>query len=674
MRERRLQTFAGRMPELDAFRSILAGTAPHSVLFVSGAGGVGKTTLLQRLACEALEAGRPVVEVDGHDVDPSPDAFTAAADAAMRDPRAVLLIDTFERLQGLEKWLRNHFLPRLPDGVVVVVAGRRPPHHTWSTDPAWSKLLALSTIGDFSPEEAQSVLRAWGVPDELRDSLLGFAGGHPLALSLAAVVAVRDTTHKRDWTPTHDVIATLLQHLVGDIPSPEHRLALETCAHALTTTEELLRTVVGEQAPELFRWLRQLPFIESGRNGLYPHDVVREALESDLLWRDRERYGVMHNRIREYLEDQLRSAPESAIQPVARSLTYLMRNGPVKISFTSWLPTGEVHEDRYRPSDREHVLQMVSDMEGPESSAIASFWLDRQPQAMRLYRDPHTGSAQSFLASLHFTDPTDEELSTDPVVAAAWRHARTNGLVGSGEVVGVARYFVNTTHYQRPHPTVDMMRLMILAEWFRTPRLAWSFVVLRDRAYWEPELSYLDLNPLGTDVEVGGRAYTLFARDWQRLPTVAWAELLSARLLYGPDVPVRQSGTRHEPIGRPEFDTALQDVLRFWHRPQAMSGNPLLASRLVIGADLEQRQTALRRRISGILDQMAADPHTARGADAVRATFLGREGTQRGAAARLGVPFGTYRRHLKAGLEFLCDLLWQLEASHPPQRTDDSGS
>ncbi|MEU7178156.1 MULTISPECIES: hypothetical protein [Streptomyces] len=38
------------------------------------------------------------------------------------DERAVLLIDAFERIRGLESWLRERFLPVLPTGALVVVA------------------------------------------------------------------------------------------------------------------------------------------------------------------------------------------------------------------------------------------------------------------------------------------------------------------------------------------------------------------------------------------------------------------------------------------------------------------------------------------------------------------------------------------------------------------------
>lgn len=98
------------------------------------------------------------------------------------------------------------------------------------------------------------------------------------------------------WTPPHDVIGALLTRLVGQVPSPLHRQALEVSAHVRTTTEGLLRAVLPEaDAGALFGWLRRLSFMTSVPSGLHPHDVVREALDADLAWRDPERYQDMHH-------------------------------------------------------------------------------------------------------------------------------------------------------------------------------------------------------------------------------------------------------------------------------------------------------------------------------------------------------------------------------------------
>ena len=39
----------------------------------------------------------------------------------------------------------------------------------------------------------------------------------------------------------------------------------------------------------LFEWLRGLSFVESGADGLFPHDLARDVLDADLRWRDRAR-------------------------------------------------------------------------------------------------------------------------------------------------------------------------------------------------------------------------------------------------------------------------------------------------------------------------------------------------------------------------------------------------
>jgi hypothetical protein len=83
-----------------------------------------------------------------------------------------------------------------------------------------------------------------------------------------------------------DVVRGLLTRTLDEVPGPRHRLALEVCAHANVITETVLRSVLGDEAGELFTWLRTLSFVEEGPYGLFLHDMVRDALDADLRWRD----------------------------------------------------------------------------------------------------------------------------------------------------------------------------------------------------------------------------------------------------------------------------------------------------------------------------------------------------------------------------------------------------
>ncbi|MFE9006989.1 ATP-binding protein [Streptomyces sp. NPDC007875] len=92
------RAFVGRIAELALFRTALS-SAPGSrpVHYLHGPGGIGKSTLLRRFACEAHREGRPVAEVDGRTLIPTPQGFTAAAGNVIGEPGVVPLVDTIER-------------------------------------------------------------------------------------------------------------------------------------------------------------------------------------------------------------------------------------------------------------------------------------------------------------------------------------------------------------------------------------------------------------------------------------------------------------------------------------------------------------------------------------------------------------------------------------------------
>ncbi|MET8299250.1 hypothetical protein ABZW02_35385, partial [Streptomyces sp. NPDC005180] len=94
----------------------------------------------------------------------------------------VLVVDSFEHCQWLESWLWQHFLPRAADDTLVVLAGRLAPQPQWTADPAWDGLLHVSELEPFSEKQARSLLAAAQIRPELRERVLRFAAGNPLAV------------------------------------------------------------------------------------------------------------------------------------------------------------------------------------------------------------------------------------------------------------------------------------------------------------------------------------------------------------------------------------------------------------------------------------------------------------------------------------------------------------
>ncbi|WP_201776830.1 ATP-binding protein [Streptacidiphilus anmyonensis] len=99
----RVQAFVGRDEELERFADALAGEADAPFAFyVFGPGGIGKSTLLRRLADQARAVGRTILDLDGRFVSRDPADFEREAAPFLGAPGTVLFVDSFEHCQWLE--------------------------------------------------------------------------------------------------------------------------------------------------------------------------------------------------------------------------------------------------------------------------------------------------------------------------------------------------------------------------------------------------------------------------------------------------------------------------------------------------------------------------------------------------------------------------------------------
>lgn len=103
MRAAGQRALVGREREVEASKAALDDTRrPFALLFVTGSGGIGKTSLLRRFAHEAHEFRRTVVELDGRAGQSAKGAFETNALRILTREGAVLIVDGFEDCQGIE--------------------------------------------------------------------------------------------------------------------------------------------------------------------------------------------------------------------------------------------------------------------------------------------------------------------------------------------------------------------------------------------------------------------------------------------------------------------------------------------------------------------------------------------------------------------------------------------
>ena len=666
----------GRIAERDLFASALdGGEGAFSVLFVHGPGGIGKSALLGVFAEHATARNTRVVRVDGAMLVATPEAFIEAVGGGLDVPgdggpiatvdgrRAVVLVDGYEHLGPIDDWVRDGFLPRLPESALTVLAGRAAPAVSWRADTGWRDLLRVVSLRNLDGDEARRYLVDCGVDEASVEQLVAVTYGHPLALTLAADLVARGGAAAVDgWVP--DLVAALLGRIIDEVPSVVHRRALEACALARVTTEGLLRDVLAmDDAREVFEWLTGLSFIDVRPDGVVPHDLVRDVLDVDLRWRDRATYDDVFRRVRAHVHGRVRALRGLDQQRAIFDEKFVFRNLPSVLSPVAWDVWGERYPEQAGDVDRAAILELIEVWEGAESAAIAAEWWRRQPEAFFVMRD--RGRVDGVLGLITLTG----ELGFDPAAVAAFRHAERIAAPRQGEVVTQTRFVVDRDRYQAPSPTMNATPVLTMQRYLATPALSWDYLTLHEPDALDDYFAIADL-PRAADADfvVGGRRYGLFAHDFRRLPVDDWIEVVTDRALAQDISAAPAAGFEPVVLSQTAFADAVRQALRDLRQPQRLVRNPLCRTRLVTSGDEDDAAVVLARLVDDAAVTLQEHPRDDNRWRAVDRTYLRPAATQERAAEVLGLPFSTYRRHLTEGVARIVELLWERELYGPTGR------
>lgn len=297
--QRSSDAFVGRGAELDVLLGCLEPDGPV-VVHVHGIGGVGKSTLLDAFATRARSRRATVVRLDCRTVEPTERGFlhdlrgaiggTAAtvpklaARMARLGGRVVLTLDTCEVFCLMDTWLRQVFVPALPDNVRLVMAGREPPAVAWQSAAGWQRLFRSLPIDGLGERESIELLHGLGVAESDAYRLNRFAHGHPLSLRLAASA-------------------------LADVRDPLTRESLDAASVVRRTTQSVLHAMLPAVAPQdAFERLRALPFVERRRDGLIVHDAVKRAIAGTLRAADPSRHRAYRRAAWQHFRTELRTA------------------------------------------------------------------------------------------------------------------------------------------------------------------------------------------------------------------------------------------------------------------------------------------------------------------------------------------------------------------------------
>lgn len=680
----RNRKFVGREQEISIFQKALTSSElPFNILHIFGPGGVGKTSLMLQLQGLCNQLKIPSLHIEARNLEPTPESILSVLSSSMGLPegnspleklaaneeRQVIFIDTYENISSLDAWLQSEFLPNLSLETLVVLAGRNPLSETWHSDPGWQALIHALPLRNLSPEESLTYLQKKDIPANHHQEILNFTYGYPLALSLVADVLAQGQEIAFQAETAPDIIKTLLERFIKEVPTPAHRMALQACAVVRLTTEALLTQIL--QLPDthnLFEWLRGLSFIETGQLGLFPHDLAREVLIADLRWRNPDFYTQLHHQARSYYSKRLGQTQGIEKHRVLFDYIFLHRDNPAIRPRFTWGEQSGLLTDSLQESDHETILEIIATNEGEESARIAAHWLQRQPQNVLVFRDSQpTPAGFAIMVALH--EATSEDIDIDSGAIAAWQYLQNHAPLRPQEGATIFRFWMARDTYQSVSPIQSLIFVNFVQYFQKTPGLAFTFLPCATPEAWAAMLTYFDLaRSPAADFTVGGRNYGVYSHDWRVVSPIAWQELLAQREITASFVVAATTPPSRNllVLSQSGFMEAVQDALRNFTRADTLHQNPLLRSRLVEeqvaeSGSLPKRVAALQTLLKQAAESLQSSPRDEKLYRVIHRTYLQPAPTQETAAELLDLPFSTYRRHLKAGMTRIAEILWQRE-------------
>ncbi len=518
----------GRVDELGALRQAFAAGAPI-VVHLHGLPGIGKSAVAAAFAEEVRSNGATALTVECGAVEPTERGLLdelgrqlgcngrredVATALAGRPSPALLVFDAYEVFGLLDAWMRQVLIPALPDRVLVLLASRLPPPDAWTEAPAWQGLFHAMPLGLLSDGAATELLTRLDVPAQDVPRIVGFAAGHPLALTLAARASRLPEAQRASPEPMDAAIPQLARRYLAGIPDNITRETLRAACVARRITRGLLRTLSPEDdADALYAKLAALPFVAAGRDGLAVHEAVREALATELLASDPELHRRFRQQAWRYLSQEARTAPFRELWRCTADLIHLLQNPVVREAF---FPRNALRfaVEPARPEDCRAILDITQAHDGHAAASSMELWWQAVPQAFFVARTSDQ-PVEGFYCLLDAAAAISAEavLRHDPV-ATRFAHDLREHPMPKRQTALFVRRWLSRQHGEKPSPVQAAFWLDIKRQYLeRRPWLRLVYTVAEDFGPYAAVAGALGFTPLPGSVAMGNRVMQTVVLD-----------------------------------------------------------------------------------------------------------------------------------------------------------------
>jgi hypothetical protein len=557
-RRRAAQRLVGRDEQLDALMALLDPDPSALVAFVHGIAGIGKTALLRGFAVEAEKRDARIVELDCRTIEPTEHGFLQALgdrlELAHEDELLVVTLDNYEVFRLLDTWLRQEFVPGLPDGARVVCSGREPPVAAWLTAPELDGVVSIVPLGPLADDDAVHLLQELGVGERSAERINGVVRGHPLAIKLAAATLRDEAEPALEDVAAQEAVDALARLYLADV-EPATRTALEAASVVRRVTRSVMDAMLGEEGA--VEALSELPFVEPRADGLVVHDAVRGAIAAALRGTDPERYRAYRRAAWRQLREEVRQASEAELWRYTADMLFIIENPIVREAF---FPSAmqPLAVEAAKPEDAAAIERIVRRHEGAEEGALIAAWWAEAPESFSVVRD-RDGIVAAFFILLDnamMLPPAVE----DPVVRQWVEHLRNERIPRGEPVLGLRRW-LDVEYGESPCASQAACWLDVKRTYMQLrPDLRRIYVTVTDVPTYWPTVEKLGFRPVAeTPAELDGTGYASVFLDFGPGSVDGWlAGLVAAELGLEPRLRLDQTANEVVIEGEPISLTPLE--------------------------------------------------------------------------------------------------------------------
>jgi hypothetical protein len=403
------------------------------------------------------------------------------------------------------------------------------------TSPQWTGLFRSVPLGPLESAAALELLVGYGVPAAVAERLNRVAGGHPLALRLAAAAVAERPDLSLEDAATQVVVAELTRLYLADVRDPVTREALDAASVVRRTTQSLLRVMLPTVAPQdAVEKLRALPFVETGRDGLVLHQAVQQAIATTLRSADPERYRALRRAAWAQLREEAADAGTPDHWRYTADSLYLIENPVCREAF---FPSGAqvLTVEPAVPRHAAAVRSLADRLEPPVAAAQLQTWWEETPDSFSVVLD-REGAVVGFSVMFEPRTVSRAVLLADPVTAQWWRHLREHP-VPPGDRVLFLRRWLGEDGGEGPSPIqaacwLDVKRTYMALR----PDLRRVYTAVRAIEVFAPIVTKLGFRPVGEPVQVDDAVYHSAVLDFGPASVDGWLADLAADELGVQDV------------------------------------------------------------------------------------------------------------------------------------------